>query len=192
MFENYDSWLASFQENPSDVGLEPHEEHYGYDGTLIDLRVALFRPKTTKLQRADAVRAVLLARQLAYRRRVAAYADQRFRQAVDNVPSRLPIEEHRIRVRNLKRRWYEPLQALLGGTVSVDRKRSHSINDLHWHRFQLLENRSVKSRSKKRKAWLKANARGEAQIRAERNYNVKRREARAAKRIAKVFEGGAS
>jgi len=182
----------SYSTYADDVGLEPHEEHYGYPGLILDLRIAAIRKGTSKLERADKVLAVLLSRPSDYRRRVAAWADARFAEAVAEFPLRLPIVEHRARCRRLKMRWAEPVQALIGVSAVIRRKRSHSCEDAHWHRYQLLENRSTKSRSKARKAWLKANARSDAQVRAEQAYNVKRREARAAKRLAKIFEGGAS
>ena len=186
MFENCDSLLADDNENTSDVGLEPHEEHYGYPGLIQDLRVAASRKGTTKLERGNKVRDVLLSRPLAYRRRVAAWADQRFAAAVAEVPLRLPIDEHRTRVRELKRKWAEPLQALIGVSQAIARKRYHDPAHPHWHRYDLFEDRSSKARSKARKAWLKANARSDAQKRAEQNYNAKRKAARAAARVAKV------
>lgn len=191
MFENYDSSWAEFHENPNEVGLEPHEEHYGYPGLIQDLRIAAIRKGTDKLVRADKVLQVLLSRPLPYRRRVASWADQRFAEAVAGVPLRLPIAQHRVAVRALKSRWAEPLQALIGVAEAIARKRYHNPEFPHWHRYDLFEARSRKSRSKARKAWLKANARSDAQKRAEQAYNAKRREARAAKRIAKVFSGAA-
>ena len=180
-----DSILASADNDNGTVGLAPDEEHYGYPGLLGDIRGALRRePNETQLDRTDRVRQVLLSRPMAYRARVCAWADAEFARRVSEIPSRLPIDEHRKLVRQLRTRWAKRVAALLGQTTVNARKRSHAPKDAHWHRWALLDNRCVKSGSKKRAAWLKTYRAkrdpNSAQKAAEARYYAKRKAAREA------------
>ena len=193
MYDNIDSIWNAIDNDNGTVGLDPVDEHNGYPGLLGDIRGALRRePGENTVDRGDRVQRVLLSRPRAYRARVTAWADAEFAKRVGDVPSRLPIDEHKKAVRELRTRWAKPVAALLGQTTVNSRKRSHAPQDAHWHRWALLDNRSVKARSKGRKAWLKTyrakRTPDSPQKLAEAKYYAKRKAVREA---AKVLKGAA-
>jgi hypothetical protein len=152
---------------------------------LFTAMIKAMKSKTTRAARAEA--AVVVNDMYTAAEAEAAYqwGDEQFWAAMQAFPKRLPLEQHKKALLEIKLQWVRPLRFLGGVSRFIERQASKAPEDAHWRRFKLEVNREVKAKSPARKAWLEANQAAHNQRQNEKR-KAKRAEARAAKKAAKA------